>query len=47
VLFEVCGVALMALGVLGLAGAHHHLAGATEWDDAPSAGRGAAAGRES
>jgi drug/metabolite transporter (DMT)-like permease len=46
VLFEVFGVVLMALGVLGLAGAHHALSGATEWDDEPSAGTDAATGHE-
>ena len=37
VAFEVLGVALMAVGVLGLTGVHHTLAGAAEWDESTPA----------
>jgi hypothetical protein len=33
VAFEVLGVVFMAIGVLGLTGVHHTLAGAAEWDE--------------
>ena len=37
IVFEVLGVVLMAVGVLGLTGVHHALAGAAEWDETTSA----------
>jgi drug/metabolite transporter (DMT)-like permease len=35
VAFELFGILLMGLGVLGLTGAHHTLAGAQDWDEPP------------
>jgi drug/metabolite transporter (DMT)-like permease len=45
VFFEVFGVVMMALGVLGLTGAHHTLAGVEDWDEPPNRREGATAQR--